>query len=78
MGLFDHVGKEDDFDLIKEENFTDGFKDFEDGIFGSVLTWFGNTVEEGVDPSHVIFGVETEHPGILGGCIVDFSLVFVH
>jgi hypothetical protein len=78
FGFADHVRQEDDLDLVEEEDFADGFEDFEDGVLGAVLAGFGDAVEEGVDPFHVIFGVETEKLGILGGSVVGFIVLFAH
>lgn len=65
IGLPDHVGQKNNLNFVEQENFTDGFKHLENGILCSVLTRFGNTIQERVDPFHVVLRIKTEELGIL-------------
>ena len=76
--FFNHVGHENDLDLIEQENFSDGLENLVNRVLGTVLTGLGDAVEEGIDPPHVIFGVETEEFGVLGRGVIEFIFLFVH
>ena len=43
-----------------------------------MLTGFRDAVEEGVDPLHVVFGIEAKSLGIPGGSVVHLVVLFTH
>ena len=43
-----------------------------------MLTGFRDAVKEGVDPLHVVFGIEAKNFGIPGRSVVHLVVLFTH
>jgi len=43
-----------------------------------MLAGFGDAIKKGIDPFHIIFGIETENFGIFGWNIGALVVLFIH
>ena len=70
--FLDEVAQEDNFDLVEEEEFADGFENLADRELGSVMAGLCNGGEEGHDEFDLRFGVVVVGEGVLGGEVYLF------
>ena len=76
-GLADHVGEEDGFYFVEQEDFSDGFEYFVDGVAEGDVAVPGDGPEYGYNPAQLAFAVGVEGLAVAWGHI-GLIFLFVH